>query len=189
MDILALLRPIQAAIPQSTFRQMSRIIFAMLTMTGRGTILGLSRWACAGGSYRTIQRWYTFALPWTQLFWQFFSQRLWQKDAVDILAGDECVVSRAGKKTYGLDHFFSGLQQKVIPRVSFFVLSPVSVPQHHSYPLLMEQIIRRPEEKAASQAKKAEKKFRAAEPKRKPGRPKGSKNKKKTVVTLNPKLF
>jgi putative transposase len=189
MNILALLQPIQAALPTTTFRQMQRIIVAMLAMTGRVTMLGLSRWAGTGGSYRTIQRWYTTALPWAQLFWQFFSQCLWQKDAVYIFAGDECVVSKAGKKTYGLDRFFSGLQQKVIPSVSFFVLSLVSVQQHHSYPLLMEQIIRSPEEKAASQAKKAEKKAKSAEPKRKPGRPKGSKNKKKAEVTLNPELL
>lgn len=189
MDILALLHPIQAALPITTLRQMSRIIVAMLAMTGRVTMLGLSRWAGAGGSYRTIQRWYMTALPWAQLFWQFFSQYLWQKDAAYILAGDECVVSKAGKKTYGLDHFFSGLQQKVIPSLSFFVLSVVSVQQHHSYPLSVEQIIRSPEEKAASQAKKAEKKVKAAESKRKPGRPKGSKNKKKTEVNLNHELL
>ena len=52
MDILALLQPIQAAIPQTTFRQMSRIIFAMLAMTGRVTMLGLSRWAGAGGNHQ-----------------------------------------------------------------------------------------------------------------------------------------
>lgn len=123
------------------------------------------------------------------MFWQFFSQSLWQKDDVYILAGDECVVSKAGKKTYGLDYFFSGLQQKVIPSLSFFILSLVSVQQHRSYPLSMEQTIRSSEEKAASQAKKAEKKSRAAEPKRKRGRPKGSKNKKKTEVNLNPELL
>jgi len=35
---------------------MSRVILAMLAMTGRVTMLGLSRWAEAGGSYRSIQR-------------------------------------------------------------------------------------------------------------------------------------
>jgi putative transposase len=82
---------------------------------------------------------------------------LLKKEDVFILEGDECVVSKAGKKTYGLDYFFSGLQQKVIPSLSFFVLSLVSVQQHHSYPLSVEQILRSPEEKAGSQAKKAEK--------------------------------
>lgn len=189
MNILALLSPIQGALPKNTFRQMSRIVFAMLAMTGRITMLGISRWAGDGGSYRTIQRFYKTAIPWAQLFWQFFSQSLLQKESVYILAGDECVVSKAGKKTYGLDHFFSGLQQKVVPSLSFFVLSLVSVERHHSYPISMEQIVRSPEEKAASQIKKAQKKGKSAEPKRKPGRPKGSKNKKKTEVILNPELL
>jgi putative transposase len=189
MDILALLQPIKGTLPRTTLRQLGRIIFAMLAMTGRVTMLGLSRWTEEGGSYRTIQRFYKTTIPWAQLFWQFFSQSLWQKEDAYILAGDECVVSKAGKKTYGLDHFFSGLQQKVIPSLSFFVLSLVSVQQRHSYPLSMEQIIRSPEEKATSQAKKAAKKVKATEPKRKPGRPKGSKNKKKAEVSLNPELL
>ena len=146
MDILALLQPITGCLSKTTLRQMSRVIFAMLAITGRVTMLGISRWAGNGGSYRTVQRFYQTTIPWAQLFWQFFSQSLWQKEDVYILAGDECVVSKAGKKTYGLDYFFAGLQQKVIPSLSFFVLSLVSVQQHRSYPLSMEQIIRSPEE-------------------------------------------
>ena len=165
---------------------MNQIIIAMLSMTGRITMLGLSRWAGEGGSYRTIQRFYYTAMPWAQVFWQFFCQCLFQKEDVYILAGDECVVSKAGKKTYGLDHFFSGLQQKVIPSLSFFVLSLVSVKQRRSYPIYMEQTVRSPEEKASSKAKKEAKR---AEPKRKRGRPKGSKNQPKVEVTLNPELL
>ena len=186
--ILALLQPIEDCLSKTSLRQMSRIIFAMLAMTGRVTMLGLSRWAGEGGSYRTIQRFYTTVIPWSQVLWQFFRQALIHPEDVYILAGDECVVSKAGEKTYGLDHFFSGLQQKVIPSLSFFVLSLVSVNQRHSYPVLMEQTIRSAEEKAASQAKKEAQKAKAMGPKRKPGRPKGSKNKKKAEVTLNPEF-
>jgi putative transposase len=89
---------------------MSRVILAMLAMTGRVTMLGLSRWAENGGSYRSIQRFYHTAIPWAQVFSQFFSQHLLKKEGVYILAGDESVVSKAGKKTYGLDRFFSGMQ-------------------------------------------------------------------------------
>ena len=38
-----------------------------------------------------------------------------------IAAGDEVVVSKAGKETHGLDRFFSGMQQRVIPSLSFFL--------------------------------------------------------------------
>lgn len=189
MDILALLQPIKGCVSKTTLHQLSRIIVAMLAMTGRVTMLGISRWAGEGGSYRTIQRFYTTVFPWTQVFWQLFRERLLQKGQVYILAGDECVVSKAGKKTYGLDYFFAGLQQKVIPGLSFFVLSLVSVDQHRSYPISVEQTIRSPEEKAASQAKKVAKKVKADEPKRKRGRPKGSKNKPKAEIVLNPELL
>jgi hypothetical protein len=45
------------------------------------------------------------------------------------------VISKAGKKTYGLDHFFSGLQQKLIPSLSFFVAALVSVNQWRLFPV------------------------------------------------------
>jgi putative transposase len=87
-----------------------------------------------------------------------------------------------------VDQFFSGIQQKVIPSLSFFVISLVNVSQQRSYPLCVEQTVRSPEEKAASKTKKEAKKVKSSEPKRKPGRPKGSKNKKKDEVTLTPEL-
>ena len=58
MDILALLQPIEDSLAKTTLKQMSQIIFAMLAMTGRISMLGLARWAGEGGSYRTIQRFY-----------------------------------------------------------------------------------------------------------------------------------
>ena len=188
MTILALLQPIEDSLSKTSLRQMSRVMLAMLSMTGRVTMLGLSRWSGEGGSYRTIQRFYSTIIPWAQVFWQFFCQNLYQKEDIYLLAGDECVVSKAGKKTYGLDHFFSGLQQRVIPSLSFFVISLVSVEQRHSYPLSMEQTVRSAEEKAVCKAKKEAKKAKASGPKRKPGRPKGSKNKDKAEINLNPEL-
>ena len=188
MNILAPLQQNPSGLSKTTLRQMSRIIPALLSMTGRVTMMGLARWAGEGGSYRTIQRFYYTAIPWAQVMWQFFRQSLFRKEDVYLLAGDECVVSKAGKKTYGLDHFFSGLQQKVIPSLSFFVLSLVSVNQRRSYPVYMEQTVRSEEEKTACKVKKEAKKAKAAGPKRKPGRPKGSKNKDKTTMILNPEL-
>ena len=67
MDILALLQPIEHSLSKAALRQMSRVILAMLAMTGRVTMLGLSRWAEAGGSYRSIQRFYHTAIPWGQV--------------------------------------------------------------------------------------------------------------------------
>jgi len=39
---------------------MSRLIPALLTMTGRVTMFGIARWTEKGGSYRTIQRFYLY---------------------------------------------------------------------------------------------------------------------------------
>jgi putative transposase len=64
MNILTLLQPIKDCVGKTTLHQLSRPIAAMLAMTGRVTMLGISRWTGEGGSYRTIQRWYTTVIPW-----------------------------------------------------------------------------------------------------------------------------
>lgn len=184
-NILALLQPIQNSVSKTTMRQMSRIINAMLSMTGRVTMLGLSRWAEKGGSYRTVQRFFHKAIPWATLFWEFFCKHLLDPQETYILAGDESVVTKAGEKTHGLDYFFSGLLKKTVPGLSFFTLSLIGTHRRQSFPILMRQMMRTTEEKAASQAKKA----KESGEKRKKGRPKGSRNKAKAEVTLNPELL
>jgi hypothetical protein len=160
-------------------------------------MLGLSRWTDKGGSYRTIQRFYHTVLPWTKMLWTFFVQLIWQPEDEYILAGDEVVASKAGKKTYGLDRFFSSLQQRPIRGLSFFTFSVVNVHEEQSYPIQVTQIMKSAEEKAASQAKAQQKKIKSAadtypggrcQRKRKPGRPKGSKNKDKQEVVLSAEL-
>ena len=77
MDILALLQCLQPTVTRTTLRQFSRIALAMLVMTGRVTMLGLSRWAGQGGSYRTVQRFFSTVIPWATLFWVFFRQHVY----------------------------------------------------------------------------------------------------------------
>ena len=60
----------------TTLRQLGRIAAAMLAMTGRVTLLGLARWAGAGGSYRTIQRFFHTTLPWAAILWVFLRTQL-----------------------------------------------------------------------------------------------------------------
>jgi hypothetical protein len=186
-EILALLQNIAPLLEKTTFRQMSQVIFGMLVASGRITMLGLSRWAEKGGSYRTIQRFYHSLHPWNAIQWLFFRKRFLKVEDEYIVAGDEVVVSKAGKETYGLDRFFSGIQQKVIPSLSFFAFSLVNVREERSYPMQTIQVVKSPEEKAASKAKAEARK--TAE-KRKRGRPKGSKNKaNKEDVVLNVELL
>lgn len=117
-DILALLQSIAPLVSKTTLRQMSHVIFGMLVITGRVTMLGLSRWTDKGGSYRTIQRFYHTVLPWADMLWTFFVKRLWKPGDEYILAGDEVVVSKEGKRPMGWIAFspaFSNAQYQVSP--------------------------------------------------------------------------
>lgn len=189
MEILALLQHLSPYIEKTTIRQLSCIILGMLTMTGRVTMLGISRWTEKGGSYRNVQRFFHTAIPWATLFWLFFQRHLLQEDDIYLLAGDECVVSKAGKETYGLDRFFSSVYGKCVPGLAFFALSLVSVSQRRSHPIMIEQVVRTTEEKAQAKSKAAAKKAKKkGKPAGKPGRPKGKKTRDKTNVTLTAEL-
>ena len=186
VDIVALCQCLHPHVTATTLRQCSRIVSAMLVMTGRVTMLGLSRWAGKGGSYRTVQRFFATVIPWATLFWVFFRQHVYRPGDVYLLVGDEVVATKAGKHTYGLDRFFASLYGKPMPGLAFFTLALVSVQQRRSFPLRVEQVVRSDAEKAASKAKAAAKKRKAPCAKRRPGRPKGSKNKPKADGTFTP---
>jgi len=189
MNILALLQCIQPIISKTDARRMSRVVQAMLSMTGRVTMLGLSRWSGKGGSYRTIQRFFNTIMPWSEVFIQFFAQQLYQPDDEYILVGDESTVTKSGKETFGLDHFFSGVLNKIVKGMAIFSLSLVSVKQRQSYPLQVKQVIRTAEEKATAKARREKKTSKDSNvPRKKRGRPKGSQNRDKTQVSLTPEL-
>jgi len=186
MDILALLQCLQSAVPRTTLRQCSRIVAALMVMTGRVTMLGISRWAGPGGSYRTVQRFFSQALPWAMLFWVFFRQHIYRAEEVYLLVGDEVVATKAGKHTHGLDRFFSSLYGKPVPGLAFFTWPLVGTQQRRSFPIRVEQVVRSDAEKAACKTKAEAKKQPSSTPKRRPGRPKGSKNTPKAEVPLTP---
>ena len=188
VDIVALFQCLQPHVTATTVRQCSRIAGAMLVMTGRVTMLGISRWAGKGGSYRTIQRFFAQALPWAILFWVFFRQHIYRPNDVYLLVGDEVVATKAGKLTHGLDRFFASLYGKPVPGLAFFTFSLVSTQQRRSFPLRVEQVVRSDAEKAASKTKAAAKKPKAPCDKRRPGRPKGSKNTPTADGTFTPEL-
>jgi hypothetical protein len=83
-------------------------------MTGRITRLGMSRWAGPGGSYRTIQRFFATVIPWGILFWVCFRHQVYCPGNVYLVAGDEVIVTKAGKCTHGLDRFFASLYGKPV---------------------------------------------------------------------------
>jgi len=186
--ILAFLQPIAPLISKTTLRQLSRVIFGMLALTGWVTMLGISRWAGKGGSYRTVQRLYNTTLPWAEILWVLFHKLLLQTTDEYLLAGDEVVVSKADEATFGKDCLFSSLAQRAIPGLAFFAFSLINVRLRRSSPVQIEQIVRSEAEKAVCNAKRQEWKAKKPAEKRKPGRPKGSKNKAKQPVELNPEL-
>ena len=188
MDIVALFRCLRPSLPSTTWRQLSRIALALLVMTGRVTMLGISRWAGKGGSYRTVQRFFSTVIPWAILFWVFFRQHVYCPDDVYLAAGDEVIVTKAGKCTHGLDRFFASLYGKPVPGLAFFTLSLGSIQKRRAFPMRVAQVVRSDAEQAASKVKAAAKKPTAPHTKRRLGRPKGSPNTHKALRTLPPEL-
>lgn len=181
-DIIAVLRCLDQSLSKTTLRQLGRIIPAMLAMTGRVTMLGMSRWTDQGGSYRTIQRFFNTVIAWSQVQWFFIRHHLLEAEDTILIAGDESVVTKSGRKTFGLDRFFSSLYGKSVPGIAFFGLSLISIKHRVSHPVMMEQVIK-PEPKPSKLAKKQDRK------KKRPGRPKGSKNRNRRDVELSPYLL
>jgi len=103
------------------------------------------------------------------------------KKSVYILAGDEVVVSKSGKKTYGLDLFYSSTQNQVIKSIAFLQLVLIDVDSSKAYPLFTKQIVK----ENKSGCKKSRSKNTKTEQESKVGRPKGSGNKDKKAIELS----
>jgi putative transposase len=175
--IVALTHCLTPYLSRTQLRQMQHIVLALLGMSGRVTRLGLSRWTERGGSYRTIQRWFQTSLDWGMLLWSVVRAHLLAGNGVYLLAGDEVVVSKAGKSTHGLGRFYSSIAQRPIPGLSFLALSLVGVEQRRSYPPRVAQPV-------PAQAPEAV----TPPPKRGRGRPKGSQNHTKATPLLSAEL-
>ena len=178
-EILTLLSCLSLDLNSTTLKHLSIIIAALLSMSGRVTMLGISRWAGKGGSYRTIQRFFYYPLNWPTLLWLFVQTHCLRPQEDYAIAGDEVVTTKSGEKTYGVDWFFSSLADRPVKGLAFFVLSLVGLEQQQSFPLRIEQVLRSPE------AEPPRSQERSPAAKRKPGRPKGSKHRDKTQVPLS----
>lgn len=187
VEIIALLSNISQAVPATEWRQLRVIVPAVLAMTGQVTMLNISRWTGKGGSYPTICRFYNAQLLWLQVNWSLSCHQLREVGGIFLLVGDETVVTKSGKKTYGLDRYFSSIYKRAVPGLSFFGISLVSVKEQHSTMMLMEQLKKEESTSARSRpcAKKNKgKKQSKNQPKSKGGRPKGSKSKNRRDVEL-----
>jgi putative transposase len=52
------LQCLKTCLNSNTLSQLIIIVTALFSMTGRVTMLGISRWTGEGGSYRTVQRFF-----------------------------------------------------------------------------------------------------------------------------------
>jgi len=93
-----------------------------------------------------------------------------------LLVGDECVVTKAGTETFGVDRFFSSIFGKPVPGVSLFALALVSRTERQAFPVQVEQVLRTPAAAPPPAMPTA---------KRKPGRPTGSSTQTKADAPLN----
>jgi putative transposase len=140
-NTLTILSYLSSCLDTTTLNRLKIIVTAMLTMTGRVTMLGISRWTDEGGSYRTIQRFFNTRITWENIHWRLIRQCFFDDDDTFIIAGDETVVTKAGWMTHGLNRFFSSIYGKTVPGLAFFTLSLISTKQRTSYPLITKQMI------------------------------------------------
>lgn len=180
-EIVALLHGInQTIIDKTTKKRLSLVVLAILAMAGRVTMLGISRWTEEGGSYRTIQRLFNTEVEWSKLMVTCVA--IWFADETDLfmLAGDETVVTKAGKQTHGVDRYFSSIYGRPISGLAFLAFSLISVKRQSAYPVMMEQVIK--DKALCGKRKKRTKPKKQTTGKR--GRPKGSKNKNRRDIEL-----
>src|SRR2546427_9885795 len=111
-DIMLVVTCLSQCLNPTTLRQLSRVTEAMLAMSGRVTMRGIARWAGKGGSYRTIQRFFTTSLSWGKVQWGLIRHHLLDPDDVIVLGGDDVVMTKSGKQTHGLDRIFAPLYGK-----------------------------------------------------------------------------
>lgn len=177
-DLPLLLTLLSSHLDRTTAKQLSIIVESMFTMTGRITMLGISRWSEKGGSYRTVQRFFYKNIAWLSLNWVLIQSALAKDNGVILIAGDATVVTKSGKSTYALGKFYSSIYGRSVPSLSFQCLSLISVNTQKSWPIMMEQM--RPKDKQPDVEL-------SKDPKRGKGRPPGSKN-KDTPPTLNTEM-
>ena len=118
-EIIATLSTLSPHLNRRALNQLAIIVEAVLAMTGRVTLLGLSRWAEKGGSYRTVQRFFGEKIEWPTLRWQLIKRHLNGAKGVWLMTGDEVVVTKSGKKTHGLGIFFLRFTTRCSPACAF----------------------------------------------------------------------
>ena len=103
-EIITILEILSSNLSKATLNQLTVIIEATLAMTGRVTMLGISRWTGKGGSYRTLQRFFDEEHSWSTWRWLLIQNKV--KSKTCLIIADEVVVTKSGKENHGLGNFF-----------------------------------------------------------------------------------
>ncbi|RYU95243.1 transposase [Emticicia agri] len=97
-----------------------------------------------------------------------------------LLAADETVKTKSGKKTYGIGLFYSSIANQVIPSISFLAISIIDIASETSYIIGVKQLLNDPKAEASAKKNKLSKALAKIQVSKLKGRPKGSKNKAKS---------
>tara|TARA_B110000211_G_C14043553_1_gene537883 strand:- start:298 stop:1605 length:1308 start_codon:yes stop_codon:yes gene_type:complete len=179
-EIITIFTCLHPLLSSKTYKQLLIVSLAMLSMTGRITMLSISRWTEKGGSYRTLQRFFESKINWLELNWSITKNFGLNFNSVILLAGDATTVTKAGNKTFGIGRFFSSIYSRPVPGIAFQTLSLINVNSRKSWPILMEQILPVTKTQKSKKKNKEETKGR--------GRPPGSVNKNNRDVVLNAEM-
>jgi putative transposase len=176
-DISTVLAGLKGYIGRGSYQRLVEVVLAVLGMSGRITMLGITRWTSGGCGYRSVERLFEGGINWNWARWWLLRRWGICGEAEHLLVGDVSVISKSGRKTYGLGWFYSGLAGARIKRVASLVFGVVSPQKRQCYPLQSVQLV-----PAAAAVPAPDR------PKRKPGRPKGGKSKDKTKIEWTPSL-
>lgn len=175
-EILLVLEP---EVSSANIANLSQIISTILRLSVPVTTRAIGRFGDL--SLRTVERFYAQdPLCWTLIRVLLFNASLFDPSAVYLLVLDETTEKKSGKSSYGLGSFYSSLAGKAIASVSFLGASLVNVKTEKSHFLSCTQLIKAHKTQEATDAQNSKAAANPA-PKRKKGRPKGSKNKPYTA--------
>ena len=174
-EVVSILNYLGIYFPKN-FSTFMSIISSLLCMSGQKTMLNISRWS--EFSYKTIERFFDRDIPWLEMNLKLI-MILGFLNSELLISSDETTVSKSGKKTDGLEYFFSSILQKPVKSLCFSGFSLINAEKKRSYPLFINQMIYTDEEKEMLKTKKEKRKKSKGG---KVGRPKGSKNNKKKNI-------
>lgn len=156
---------------KALFTTFSKIVETMIFMNGNKNMLNISRWSEL--KYKKVERFFDKIFCWMSINIGILSYFLIDREL--ILASDETISTKSGKKTHGIGLFWSSILKKSVKSISISSLSIIDVLNNKSYQLYSKQLIFTKEEKLEIERKKE--KIKKSKGK-KVGRPKGSKNAK-----------